>query len=214
MKKFFLLILAMMLTAAVCFAGAEGSLVDSVYNSLDAGVGAHLNYSVVISSMSDIVPVRDVHAKAGSFFSMETVSLYGFTTRSGECFLEDTAYSLNPEKMEARVATTVSSSIIKNNVLMLDDLYKLIANHAGRTDFTTETRDVEGKSCTALVYPEKGYDAEAVFCFDESGNLVYILESAPVVMPSLGETFYTIFAIDTAVDESLFDISAYTVIRN
>ena len=212
MKKFFLLILAMMLTAAVCSAGAEGSLVDSVYNSLDAGVGAHLNYSVVISSMSDIVPVRDVHAKAGSFFSMETVSLYGFTTRSGECFLEDTAYSLNPEKMEARVATTVSSSIIKNNVLMLDDLYKLIANHAGRTDFTTETRDVEGKSCTALVYPEKGYDAEAVFCFDESGNLVYILESAPVVMPSLGETFYTIFAIDTAVDESLFDISAYTVI--
>ena len=214
MKKFFLLILAMMLTAAVCSAGAERSLVDSVYNSLDAGVGAHLNYSVVISSMSDIVPVRDVHAKAGSFFSMETASLYGFTTRSGECFLEDTAYSLNPEKMEARVVTTVSFSIIKNNVLMLDDLYKLIANHAGRTDFTTETRDVEGKSCTALVYPEKGYDAEAVFCFDESGNLVYILESAPVVMPSLGETFYTIFAIDTAVDESLFDISAYTVIRN
>ncbi len=214
MKKILLLVLVVSLVSVFGFAAAEGSMLDAVYSSLDAGVGAHLNYSVVISSMSNIVPVRDVHAKAGSFFSMETASLYGFTTRSGECFLEDTAYSLNPEKMEARAVTTVSSALIKNNVLLLDDLYKLIANHAGRTDFTTETRDVEGKSCTALVYPEKGYDAEAVFCFDESGNLVYILESAPVVMPSLGETFYTIFAIDTAVDESLFDISAYTVIRN
>ena len=213
MKKILFLVLVVSLVSVLCFAGAEGSMLDAVCSSLDAGVGAHLNYSVVISSMSDIVPVRDVHAKAGSFYSMETSSLYGYTFRSGECFLGDTAYTLNPEKMEARVATTVSSSIIKNNVLLLDDLYKLIAGHAGRTDFTTETREVEGKSCTALVYPEKGYDAEAVFCFDESGNLVYVLESAPVLMPSLGETFYTVYQIDTAVDESLFDISAYTIIE-
>ena len=211
MKKFLSLALILVLAAVFCSASAEGSMLDAVYDCLDAGTGVHLVYSMVISSMSDIVPVRDVHAKAGSFYSMETISLYGFTTQSGECFLEDTAYSLNPESMEASVVTTVSSSIIKNNVLQLDDLYKVIAKRAGRTDYTTETRDVEGKACTAEVYPEKGNNAEAVFFFDESGNLVFVLESAPPVMPSMGETFYTVKKIDTDVDESLFDISAYTL---
>ena len=211
MKKILLLVLVLSVSVLV-FAGAEGSMLDAVYAGMDAGTGAHLVYSIVISSMSDIVPVRDVHAKAGSFYSMETSSLYGYTFRSGECFLGDTAYSLNPENMEARVATTVSSSIIKNNVLQLDDLYRVIAKRAGRTDYTTETRDVEGIACTAEVYPEKGNDAEAVFCFDESGNLVFVVEGAPPVMPSIGETFYTVKKMDTDVDESLFDISAYTVV--
>ena len=211
MKKILLLVLVLSVSV-LAFAGAEGSMLDAVYAGMDAGTGAHLVYSIVISSMSDIVPVRDVHAKAGSFYSMETSSLYGYTFRSGECFLGDTAYSLNPENMEARVATTVSSSIIKNNVLQLDDLYRVIAKRAGRTDYTTETRDVEGKACTAEVYPEKGNDAEAVFCFDESGNLVFVVEGAPPVMPSIGETFYTVKKIDADVDESLFDISAYTVV--
>ena len=211
MKKILLLVLVLSVSVLV-FAGAEGSMLDAVYAGMDAGTGAHLVYSIVISSMSDIVPVRDVHAKAGSFYSMETSSLYGYTFRSGECFLGDTAYSLNPENMEARVATTVSSSIIKNNVLQLDDLYRVIAKRAGRTDYTTETRDVEGKACTAEVYPEKGNDAEAVFCFDESGNLVFVVEGAPPVMPSIGESFYTVKKMDADVDESLFDISAYTVV--
>ena len=142
----------------------------------------------------------------------QVVAIYGYTFRSGECFLGDTAYSLNPENMEARVATTVSSSIIKSNVLQLDDLYRVIAKRAGRTDYTTETRDVEGIACKAEVYPEKGNDAEAVFCFDESGSLVFVVEGAPPVMPSIGETFYTVKKIDADVDESLFDISAYTII--
>ena len=200
MKKILLLVLVLSVSV-MAFAGAEGSMLDAVYAGMDAGTGAHLVYSIVISSMSDIVPVRDVHAKAGSFYSMETSSLYGYT-----------AYSLNPENMEARVATTVSSSIIKSNVLQLDDLYRVIAKRAGRTDYTTETRDVEGIACTAEVYPEKGNDAEAVFCFDESGNLVFVVEGAPPVMPSIGETFYTVKKIDADVDESLFDISAYTVV--
>ena len=199
MKKILLLVLVLSVSVLV-FAGAEGSMLDAVYAGMDAGTGAHLVYSIVISSMSDIVPVRDVHAKAGSFYSMATSSLYGYTFRSGECFLGDTAYSLNPENMEARVATTVSSSIIKSNVLQLDDLYRVIAKRAGRTDYTTETRDVEGKACTAEVYPEKGNNAEAVFFFDESGNLVFVLESAPPVMPSMGETYYTVKKIDTDVD--------------
>ena len=211
MKKILLLVLVLSVSV-LAFAGAEGSMLDAVYAGMDAGTGAHLVYSIVISSMSDIVPVRDVHAKAGSFYSMETSSLYGYTFRSGECFLGDTAYSLNPENMEARVATTVSSSIIKNNVLQLDDLYRVIAKRAGRTDYTTETRDVEGKACTAEVYPEKGNDAEAVFCFDESGNLVFVVEGAPPVMPSIGESFYTVKKMDADVDESLFDISAYMVV--
>ena len=211
MKKILLLVLVLSVSV-LAFAGAEGSMLDAVYAGMDAGTGAHLVYSIVISSMSDIVPVRDVHAKAGSFYSMETSSLYGYTFRSGECFLGDTAYSLNPENMEARVATTVSSSIIKSNVLQLDDLYRGPATPPPPTHYTTETRDVEGIACKAEVYPEKGNDAEAVFCFDESGNLVFVVEGAPPVMPSIGETFYTVKKIDADVDESLFDISAYTVV--
>ena len=72
-------------------------------------------------------------------------------------------------------------------------------------------KEVDGVSYTVEVYPGSDYLAEAAFYFDDTGRLAYILEGAPVIMPSLGEAFYAINAIDAAVDESLFDISAYTV---
>ncbi len=53
--------------------------------------------------------------------------------------------------------------------------------------------------------------AEASFWLDEAGNLVRYVEGPPVVSAAadIGESDYTIESIDTAVDDSLFEISAY-----
>ncbi len=208
MKRIVLLVLAAALALACCAAGAEGSLLPAVYSSMDAAAGAHLNYTV---SRKTGVTTSDAHAKAASYFCMSTTEAFGVTVQSGECFIGDTAYTLQPEKMQAIAAISTSSQLIKRNILQLDKLYQLIARQIGREDFTVETREVDGVSYTVEVYPGSDYLAEAAFYFDDTGRLAYILEGAPVIMPSLGEAFYTINAIDAAVDESLFDISAYTV---
>ena len=53
--------------------------------------------------------------------------------------------------------------------------------------------------------------AEASFWFDEAGNLVRYVEGPTVVSTAadIGESDYTVESIDAAVDDSLFDISAY-----
>ena len=80
-----------------------------------------------------------------------------------------------------------------------------------RTDYQTETRELEGVSYTAEVYPAQDYTAEAVCYFDDAGNLIRIVVGAPVVAPQMGETVYTVHGIDDKVDETLFDISGYTI---
>ncbi len=209
MRKGFLLLLVTVLALACAAASAEGSLLPAVIENVDAAAGAHLNYTV---SRLSAVTVSDAHAKGTSYCRIETTEAYGVTVRKGTCFVDDTAYSLQPDDKEAIIAISTSSPIIKSNVLLLDTLYKLIYSNIGRTDYTTETREVEGVSYTVEVYPGSGYTAEAAFYFDAEGRLAYIQESAPEAMPSLGEAFYTVNLIDTEVDESLFDLSGYEIV--
>ena len=78
---------------------------------------------------------------------------------------------------------------------------------------TEETRDHEGTSYTVEVYPEGKYNAETAFYYDADGKLAFvevrefITESGTTIPAS----FYTINVIDTNVDESMLDRSAYTV---
>ena len=94
---------------------------------------------------------------------------------------------------------------------MLDDLYSVIYQRVLRTDFTVESRELEGVSYTTEIYPGQNYMQEAAFYYDEAGRLVHVLVAAPQIAPELGETFYTIYAIDEAVNDALFDISGYTI---
>ena len=158
MRKGFLLLLVTALALACAAASAEGSLLPAVIENVDAAAGAHLNYTV---SRLSAVTVSDAHAKGTSYCRIETTEAYGVTVRKGTCFVDDTAYSLQPDDKEAIIAISTSSPIIKSNVLLLDTLYKLIYSNIGRTDYTTETREVEGVSYTVEVYPGSGYTAEA-----------------------------------------------------
>lgn len=208
MKKFFLLILAMMLTAAVCSAGAEGSLVDSVYNSLDPDAGIHLNYTMLVPSMN-IEINYDVHAKGISHYQTKTSQAYGTTIVDVSCFIGDTSYILNPDKMEAQAVLTLSPTLLKyHSYIRQDELGKLMDKWAGSAGFQVETREVDGVSYTVEVHPADG-GTEVAFYFDESGRLACVRNDS---ISSLGELFYTVYAIDSEVDESLFDISAYTII--
>lgn len=84
---------------------------------------------------------------------------------------------------------------------------------AWRLDYTNETRNLDGVTCTIDVYPASGYEAEAAFYFDEEGDLVRLVEGPPVidVGVEIGESVYSIESIDTAVDESLFEITGYHI---
>ena len=76
-----------------------------------------------------------------------------------------------------------------------------------------ETREVDEVSYAVEVFhPASEYAGEAAVYFDDAGVPVYYqLLPAEQQSIDIGESFYTIRAVDAAVDETLFDISAYTI---
>ena len=73
--------------------------------------------------------------------------------------------------------------------------------------------ELDGVSYTAELFPATGYTAEAAFYFGDDGRLAFCFKGAPVIKTAaeIGETVYTVYAIDEAVDEALFDISGYAI---
>lgn len=191
-------------------AGKEASRLIKVLDDIDAAAGAHINYECHTDYM-DATSVVDVHTKGSSYYSQQTMMVSGYESVKANAFLEDTMYLLYPDKKTGTVVMTISLKMLDNNVLMLDDCYKAIMGRALRKDYSIEERDVDGKKYTVEVFPADGASEGAAFYFDENDQLIYILTDAPAAMPSLGETFYTINGIDKAVDESLFDLSGYTI---
>jgi hypothetical protein len=196
------------------FFSRDGAAPDSrlykLYKEIDANAGSHLSYEFH-SDYLDSTSVFDVHARDGKYFSKRVTKAKGLEQMNATCFLDGTAYVLYPDELRGNVATTTSSGIIKNNVLMMDDLYKAVYARAQRTDFSVETRELDGKTFTVEVFPATAYKEEAAFYFDEAGQLIHVTEAAPKLAPEMGETFYTVHKIDTAVDDSLFDLCAYTI---
>ena len=78
---------------------------------------------------------------------------------------------------------------------------------------TEETREIDGTAYTAEVFPAGDYTPEAVFCFTDSGELAYYIEGTTPAKKGTdtGEIVYKINAIDTQIDEALFDISGYKI---
>ena len=208
MKRFLLLVLVLVLSAAFCSAGAEGSMLDAVYDSLDADAGVHLNYTMRAESMGVEINY-DAQVKGISGYTVKTSQALGRTVVDVSCFIDDTAYILYPDRMEAQAVMTVSSSLLKYySYIRQDELGKLMDKCAHSSGFQVETREVDGTSYTVEVYPS-GDGTEYAFYFDETGRLVYLRNDT---IKSLGELFYAIHTIDSVVDETLLDISAYTVL--
>ena len=186
------------------------SVLYGIYKSIDAEKGAHLNYDFH-SDYMDSTSAFDVHARDGVFFSLRTTKAGGYEQRTATGFRDGTSYVLYPDEMRGNVATRTSSSIITNNVLMLDDLYGVVYQCALRTDFTLETRELDDVSYAVEVYPAKDYSSETAFYYDDAGRLVHVLVAPSQIAPELGETFYTVYQIDEAVNDALFDLSGYAI---
>ena len=180
------------------------------FRAINAKEGAHLGYEYH-SDYMDSTSIFDTHVKGDRFISLRTTKASGYEQRSATAFVDGTCYNLYPDEKRGSAVLSISLSLLQDNVLLLDDCYKTLYQSAMRTDCTEETQEVDGKSYSVEVFPAEDYTPEVAFYFDEAGKLVHILEGEPVLMTELGETFYTIHAVDTAVDETLFDLSGYAI---
>jgi len=154
-----------------------------------------------------------VHGKDGVYYSRRTTQVSGFENTMVTFFRDGTAYNLYPKDMTGLIATTTNSSYIRENVMLMDHLFSDIHSYAQRKDYTTEKRELDGVSYTVELFPATGSTAEAAFYFNADGKLAFCFEGAPVIKTAaeIGETVYTVHAIDEAVNEALFDISGYTI---
>ena len=184
----------------------------ALWSDLDTAAGVHLNYDRHVDYM-DSDQSFDVHGKDGVYYSHRTTYVSGYENTVVTFFRDGTAYNLYPKDMTGVIATTTTSSYIAENIMSMDNLYSDIRQYAQKTDYTEETRELDGVSYTAEVFPATEYTPEAAFYFNDDGELAYYIAGAPVVESAIdiGESVYTIHTIDDAVDEALFDISGYDI---
>ena len=193
-------------------ADAPDSRLRALWESLDTETGVHMRYDLHTEFM-DADQSIDVHGKDGVYYSRRTTTVSGFENTVITFFRDGTAYNLFPKDMTGVIATTTTSSIVSDNVMRLDALYSAIWNRAQESDYSVETREMDGVTYTVEVFPASEYQAESAFYFDSRGQLAYYIEGAPVIdtVVEIGELVYTIHTIDDAVDETLFDISGYDI---
>ena len=179
----------------------------ALYETLDTAAGLHMRYDVDLEYMN-AHQSYDVHTKGGVYYSHRTSRVASLESGSITFFKDGAAYNLDPEKHTGVLVTTTSSSAITDNVMRMDRFYAAISANAQRTDVQQETREVDGAAYAVEFFPAQNeYESDAAFYFDQAGSLRYYQE----INPTLGESFYTLLALDGAVDESLFDISGYAI---
>ena len=154
--------------------------------------------------------IYESQGKGGLYYNCRTTQISEFESSTLTLYRDRTAYSLDPEEKKATVVTTMSSNLFDDNAMLMDDLYVALRSRSDETEYTEETREVEGVSYAVEVYPESNTRAEEAFYFDESGRLAYYLKSARMAgSVEIEEAFYTIHAIDSEVNETLFDLADY-----
>lgn len=188
------------------------SKIAAFWSGLDTAAGIHMSYDMHTEYM-DATQSIDSYGKGDKFYSYKITRVSGYEAPSIVVFRDETAYNLDPEKKTGVVATTTSGSTFSQNVMLLDNLYNDIWAYAHSENFTEETREIDGVTYDVEYFPAGENTSECTFYFDESGRLFYIEKGAPVIeeLADIGESTYTINAIDTEVDETLFDISGYEI---
>lgn len=191
------------------------SALYALWGGLDAKEGVHLNYELYVESL-DSVQEYDVHCKDGVYYSSCTTKLMGFEGTLVTVCKDGEVLNLYPKDKKGVFVMEMTFQTLLDNPLLMDKLYSLINGRVQELDFTKEEREFEGEKLAAEVYPSDGvYLPEDVFFYDKDGKLVGCIDGAPVKdITELGETVYTIKAIDDKVDESLFDISGYKIERD
>ncbi len=184
----------------------------ALWEELDAQKGAHLSYEVRRDEMGS-VQEYDVHCKDGVYYSSCTTKVLGIEGTVVTFYKDGKVFNLYPKDKKGNFVMEMTFKTIQDNLLLLDDLYSLINGRAKEQSFTSEQREFNKEKLDAEVYPTDGvYLPEVAFFYDKDGKLTGCLEGAPVNDTfGIGESVFTIRAIDDKVDETLFDISGYQI---
>ncbi len=197
---------------AAMAANVPDSRLYAMYTGLDPNAGIHLRYDMH-SDYLDSNSFFDVHTRDGVYYSHRVTEVADASGAVVTFFRDGTVYNLYPDEMRGNVATEIDSESLQQNILMMDGLYAAMTMAAPRTDYAVETREVDGASYTVEIFPAQSeYQTAGAFYFRDDGTLAYYLETpAEASTLDIGESFYTVYAIDGAVDDALFDISGYTI---
>ena len=196
-------------SSASSSAAAQGSQVKALWSTIDSKGGVHMAYGETNESMGSEATV-DAQAKGSSYYSKETMTVKGYTDTKITAMIDGVAMNLDADAKTGTVATTTSSQVAKDPMLM-DDVYKALWTCAQQSPSSTEKGEMDGVAYTVETYKQQ-YTADDMFYFDDEGNLAYYVQgSMKSGSTEIGETVYKINAIDAAVDESLFDVSGYAI---
>ena len=186
---------------------AEGtSKLVAVYDSMDPEAGVHMVYDVYLESMG--TTRYDVHTKGGTYYARQSMQKEGYEDYDSVKFIQDGVFYTLHVKDQDGISMKGPST---DKAIITDSVYSGIQLCKDRTDFTAGQTEVDGATYDSETFPVSATSPmEQTFCFDGDGNLaVYI--AAASEQYSTPEVKYTILSIDDQVDESLFDISGYTI---
>jgi len=196
-------------SSASSSSAAQDSRVKAYWGTIDSKGGVHMTYEETNESMGSEATV-DAQAKGSSYYSKETMTVKGYTDTKITVMIDGVAMNLDAAAKTGTVATTTTSQVAKDPMLM-DDVYKALWTCAQQSPSSTEKGEMDGVAYTVETYKQQ-YTADDMFYFDDEGNLAYYVQgSMKSGNTEIGETVYKIAAIDAAVDESLFDVSGYAI---
>ena len=186
-----------------------GTKTYDTYSAIDAST-AHLSYELHTDYQNANFKY-EVNAKDGVYVSSRTTQVKDKGSTTITYYKDGKVYNLFPSDMTGIFVT--ETTLLEDNLLGMDRLYQALSSFCRSTKYTEETRDYEGASYAVEVYPEGKYNAETAFYYGADGKLAFVevkeftMESGTTIPAS----FFTINAIDTNVDESMLDRSAYTI---
>ena len=193
-------------------AAADGQLLKAAFEDIDTKAGAHLKYEQAIESM-DSVSAFNVYAKGKQYYSERATKVSGLQNTTITVLVDGKVYNLDPDDKTGMLVMESVPSTVAKNPLLQDSLYQDMYTCASKKDFTTEKRELDGKTYTVEVYPASTSGAgDSAFYFDDDGVLKYYL-AGPISAgkTSIGEQLYTVEVIDGEVDDSAFTIDGYKI---
>lgn len=154
--------------------------------------------------------VVDAQGMGPSYYSKKTMKVSNAEDTTITVMLDGVAINLNEDDKTGKVATSTTSSVFKD-AMMMDDVYLAISTCAKKSPSSTEEGEMNGKTFTVETYSQStGSDDK--FYFNKKGKLVYYVKGAiKAGKTEIGETVYKIETLNDKVNESLFDVSDYDI---
>lgn len=179
------------------------------WGTLDSKTGIHIVYDESNESLGSTATV-DAQAKGASYYSKKTLRASGVEDTTVTAMIDGVAMNLDEQAKTGVVATTTSSMVADDPVLM-DDVCMAMWKCAQLSPSATEKGEMDGVAYDVEVYAQQ-YGGDDTFYFDDNGNLAYYVAGAfSSGSTEIGETVYKIGGIDANVNEALFDLSGYTI---